>query len=550
MINQGLKVKQYIEKESSPEVIVVKNEMFYDKDNDDYYYDIFDDLVFENRLNAKSFDDNSWLLIGEFNNSHTLNFSFAIKPEVNDMLKKYALIKYSIQNTTAINVQRAISNISEFIYETNFLNPDYLVNFRNSIKTWTDTKKSNIYYLKEFLRFSKIENCEIYFDVLNSTSTPKPKTRMLPSYQSIITFDYIIKDFIETATNEFKMKYYPILIWWELTKIIPLRPIELCLLERDWLKVRNNKYYLKIVRRKNKNGRIKYNTIPVLKEVEINEPLYIFIKDYIDYCNTINNSNYLFDYSVMSKYFEAHPKARINLDFTGTNYIYNVLKNFYNEVVTDIYGYSVLKKQDYDLELKNNEIETIQLGDTRHIAICSMMLQGFNELTIAQLAGHHTLSEQMGYCNHLDSYTKAYTYIMAKSFQDKIKINNKSITTTLNAKKMILNKALLGDEYSSLRKVDNGRCKSTNFPFDCDIDDCLFCPHFIGDENMSADILEEKLNIIEKEIETKLNYVKFVVSSETNRKTSNDLKTNTNSLNTMLKRKAIIQAYKMNLEDN
>lgn len=550
MLNQGIQIKQYIEKNNSSQMIVVKDSIFYDENNDKYYEEIFNNLIEDGLILATSMDDNTWKLLSEFNYNTFCKFQFELSPKINNILKRYILVKFGVQNTTPSNISKSLKTVSNFLVETNFLNKDNIISFRDGITYWTNTKKQNSYFCKEFLRFSQLENSKEYYKILDSISIPRSKSRLLPSYQSIITFDYIINDFLKNACYENKYKFYPVVIWWQLTKILPLRPIELSLLERNSLYSSNDKFYLKIKRRKNKNGKVKYNSIPPLKNIELSSDVFQLINEYIIYSRKINNSKYLFNYEVLKQFLRSCPDSRVDTDYSGVRLINDILNKFYKDVVSKIYGYIILPKQDEGVHLKFNEIETIQLGDTRHIAICSMMLQGFNELTIAQLAGHKSISEQSSYCNHLDSYTDAYTYVMAKSFQNKINLNKSSFNIRIKSKNMILNKASIDYNFHSLRIVDNGVCTSINFPYECDIDDCLFCDYFICNIDISESIINEKLKITEKEINTKLNYIKSVISKGIKNSDYNNHKTNINSLNTMLKRKAILQAYKMNKEVN
>ena len=69
--------------------------------------------------------------------------------------------------------------------------------------------------------------------------------------------------------------------------------------------------------------------------------------------------------------------------------------------------------------MKNNRIEKMQLGDTRHISITSMMLQGLSPYTIAQLAGHAQIREQIGYYSHMDTYIEANTYHLSRELAKK-----------------------------------------------------------------------------------------------------------------------------------
>lgn len=545
---KGIRTKEYIHQENSQEYIVKNNDVTHDSYDDEYYEEMLEDLIEQNIFLDTIMSDNCWVYVDEFDSYTYLRFVFDLNPRVNDLIKKYILIKVGIQNRSSSTVAKCLTAITAFFKDTNFLNEDKIFYIREKIGDWDDSKKRSIHSIQEFLRFSKLDNSKNYIKVLNTISIPDSNTRNLPSYRSIMLFDYIIQDFILNSSHELKMRYYPILIWWELTKIIPLRPIELYTLERSWIYQEKDKYYIHVERRKKERKKIRYERIPALNEIEISKSLYDFISEYIAQANMFNTSKYLFNYEFIRSFIPTKKTYKRNSDYCGGKSFGNVLKHFRKEVITDMYGYCLVAKSDDDFPLNENELEMINIGDTRHIAICSMMLQGINEYTIAQLAGHATLTEQLTYCNHLESYTTAYTYAMAKSFQNRIRLNSHSFGLAVKSKEMIFNRRLEKDNLDEYVKLSNGYCKSKNIPNECDIDDCIFCPYFIDSGNINFDLLEEKNKIIDKEIKTKLDYIKWVVNEGRRVKDNYDLKVNTNSLNSLLKRKALIESYKMNRE--
>lgn len=549
MALQGLKIKQYIESDDISEILVVKDELkYYDKE-EDYYLELFESLVKEKIILTENFEENNWILLNNLEKyEHNIHFPFNNK-NISDILKYYLLVKIGLQNSSIKNALRAISSIKLFMEKSNNFDKDYLIKMRDEIKFWADTKKQQIYFIKEFLKFSGLENSNEYFNILDNISIPKTNTRNLPTYQSIITLDYIISDFINVCSNEQLLKYYPVLIWWQLTKIIPMRPLEFFILDKNCLLEKNNKYYIKIDRVKNKNGQVKYKSIPVLKEIEIDESLYVFIKKYVDYIQSINNndSKYLFSYEVISSFYpKMQPTKRKKRDFISSGFMSTIYKNFCKEVICDYYGFNLIEKGDKEI-LENKDLERIQYGDTRHIAFCNMMLQGFNPLTIAQIGGHHTLSEQMGYYNHLDTYVSAKTYVMARALKNKLYLKNTNLEITDNNKKSLLKKNIFGLKFYSLPEVENGdgRCSSENFPFDCVCDSCLFCEHFIESKNISQTKLKEQEIIINKEIDNKLKYIKEIIDITVNASESL-LKTESKALNTLMNRKTLIDVYKLN----
>lgn len=553
MIDVGLKVKEYISEEDSSGVIVVKNEVFHHTYTHQQYEEFLEELIEDGKMEKTTFKENDWCFIGEFGNKSNVKFPFEFNHKVNTLLKHYAIFKAKIQNNTVEHIRAAVTSVIFIIQKTKFFSLNQLVDFSNELNNWSEGGKRKIHHAKEFLRFTQnqIDNGEQYYEVLDNVCIPTSPSRLLPSYKSIMTFDYIVNDFILNGSDDLKLKYYPILIWWQLTKIIPLRPIELSLLQRDWLYQKNGSYFIKIERRKKRQGQLSSQNILPLKEFEISEELFFLIHRYIELGRAFNDAPYILDYAFIKHNLnQTIFKTRVNHEFADNNTLNrNLRKRFFEEIVSNQYGYTVIPKQDEELDYSSNEIEMIDMGDTRHIAICSMMLQGMNELTIAQIAGHRNLTEQIGYCNHLDSYATAYTHRLAKSFQNSIKVKMDVFETKSLAQKQLISRALVDANLGEAMKVDHGYCISKNFPFECEIDDCLFCPHFIGSKDMSQEMLDQKLEILNQEIKTKMNYIKSVVSHQADVRDDTESKTNAKSLGTLFKHKAIVEAYKSQIRE-
>lgn len=247
---------------------------------------------------------------------------------------------------------------------------------------------------KSLLGFYLIENAEDYYSVLSTIKIPKSGSRTLPPYKSIITFDFLIQNFIINCNKDFKLKFLPIITWWKLTKTIPMRPIELGILKRDCLAINNegNKL-IKIKRRKKKSGKILYKQLKILTELSIPNHVYDLINEYLFFSSSISANDFLFSNESYKTTIKRSNRIS-EIDFIRMTAFRELLTTFFAEVVENIYGYNVIPKSEFDTELADNEIEKIHLGDTRHIAFYNMMLQGFNPLTIAQIRRHYTLTEQ------------------------------------------------------------------------------------------------------------------------------------------------------------
>ena len=85
------------------------------------------------------------------------------------------------------------------------------------------------------------------------------------------------------------------------------------------------------------------------------------------------------------------------------------------------YGYNLVEnREEITEENEHNTLIKLKLGihQTFHFFV-SMMLQGFNPLTIAQIGGHETLIAQNQYIGHLDEFIDAHSLMLARFYQIK-----------------------------------------------------------------------------------------------------------------------------------
>ena len=68
-----------------------------------------------------------------------------------------------------------------------------------------------------------------------SENPDKGKQRKLADFNSYLRFNAILADFWRSADMRQKLFYFPVYFWWNLTAILPLRPMELLLIPRDCL---------------------------------------------------------------------------------------------------------------------------------------------------------------------------------------------------------------------------------------------------------------------------------------------------------------------------
>ncbi len=565
-IRNGLKIKKYIDIEDTSEVLLVSDYIQYNPKDINKYREMFNSMLLDDIFYNCTFDDDIWFSRDYKDESYRLNYDIGIKPKINTAIKCYIVAKIDGRNISLDTAKNSISGVKRFLLDSSFLNDDTIYDYALMIKSYNDTQKSYLGYALEFIDFYGFENAEPFIQLLESINVPRPKYRLIPSYHSLLLFDTLLQAFFENTTNKReKEKYYPILLWWRITNIIPMRPVEFCLLSKEcnYFDKNNNCYYITVERRKTKNGKIKAKKIPPKNKLEITKEIYDLIEDYKEITKEYPQRDFLLSYdSYFLCAFESKNEALNRYENLDTkDRIFNpnrfnaLLHSFYDEILKNRMNITVVDKDFFESASGDDTIQKIQPGDTRHIAMCGLMLQGFNPFTIAQLAGHNTIREQVSYFSHMESYIDSNTYLLAKQLViDSFSSDYEGFEDKTKYKQSIIDKEIMKSIFHSLRKVVGGRCQSKSFPNECILDDCIFCDQFLYDDTLTQDMIDSHINKIEKAIKSKVNNIKLIVkkmiyTNELKYDISQQelLKKESNLLNSYTNKKVIIEGYKLHL---
>ena len=501
LIDSGMSVRQYIE-ENDTGYLLIKHKVensFEDKE----YRKYFGKLKEEGILINDNYEDNKWVCFADKDSAtRILQFTFEAYPKINSAVKNYILVKLFVQKSSLTTVKKRLLHIRHFLEDTNFMNPDHVKNYQNTLSTWNENKKREIISVREFLAFCNLENAETYFKVVKNITRMENSYRKLPDFKAVLTFDRIVDDYWNSVKDtEDRYRLFPIVLWWKLTTVIPTRPMELYNLKRNCVFEKDGRYFLKIERQKTELDK-NFILGDIVKDFEINEELYTLLHDYIVYCKKIDDCKYLLspptcDIIYRKKVLNTRQK------FT-TEKMNNYRSIFEKEVVEGKYHYKVIKGK----ETKAGELPHIFYGDTRHLAIMNMMMQGVNPIYIAQLAGHHTLDAQVGYYSHLETFATSKTYALNQFMKRNGMMKQNHFNHDAGSVGNVIRKDLLGADYYNLPKVagGQGRCRSQNVPYDCSHRSCLFCQYFLP-ENISEDYLtyyeeenERDMEMIKREL--------------------------------------------------
>lgn len=108
--------------------------------------------------------------------------------------------------------------------------------------------------------------------------------------------------------------------------------------------------------------------------------------------------------------------------------------------------------------------------------------------------------------------------------------------------KYAISKAITGlnnAELLQMRRIEFGWCNSENFPYECEFDDCLNCPHSIIDEDHQQ-LIPEKIKVYKDDIHKHVDFLKKVLSNPA-LGSDNDRMTAINAINSNVAAMAALQ---------
>lgn len=497
-----------------------------------------------------NFDEGVWIFRDTFSRSdvrfdfnkteNLIRFSEYKQKEDLLIAIKCWIVKELNQNSVSVT-RTKLTNINSFLYMSNVFKD--INNLQESLKKSEIiriSKNKNIVKAKisehvkfnfltdlnSFLDFFSAEEFKSIINIFNdSLEKLKLETtyRELPSFQDVITIKYYLdrwykeeKDLIE------KLKYYPILIWWEITTIIPMRVTEFLHIERENIFKNNEGCFLTFPRMKKKRVKeiretIDYDTLPIPLE------LFNLIQEYIEFSSIHGKSQYLISYKSFRKAFNLQVK------YSGEEVIFNasdlwyLLSFFYKDILHKKYRISIgsvkrklkswkafkyFKSSSLILSDSNGNVDSLIIpGDLRHLAIINMMMQGYDKVEIQRLSGHFTESTQFSYFNHANNWMNVEIMKMEKEYQVYKPFNknyNNLHPKTVEFFEQQNKKEYLQEEKESHTSngwipLKLGACTDNTMPcpsFNWEFQGCYFCKHW----SISNEEIKENQNLIVKDL--------------------------------------------------
>ncbi|WP_090738813.1 integrase [Paenibacillus sp. Mc5Re-14] len=443
------------------------------------------------------FEDYLWVFKEEFSNFH-FEFDCEVYGEINLALKCYSVQKI-YNGISTQNVRQNLGHIKEAIRITRGFRLNELAHLEDAFNHFGIHKRFTMAAsIREFLIFFNHRYKDAYCDLCANYKTKVSNVRELPNFHDILLFDLALDEYFKTCTSEEeKLQYYPIFLWWRLTRIIPMRPIEFYLLSRDCtMKDKEDRYWMVLPRRKNSS---KYpGSLKITDTVQVNKEVFELVEDYKQLTSAYEAvSPYLISYKAYRKFVKLNTRERAQEKIGAFQFI-NMIDRFYDDVIIPKYG----------------NLERVKPGDTRHFAFCNMMLQGFNMLTIARIGGHSSLETQLHYHKHLDHFAQSFVHHAAQKLRLKRKnlwrLNSELGTQAIIAKSKIYQASDFQEKY----KVEHGYC--TDHPSRCNVGDCRFCDYYFfspEDEQLGLAWLIDCSKVLESRLKEQLELIRYLTKS-------------------------------------
>ena len=369
------------------------------------------------------FDDDIWSLSDEY--AH-YSFDFTVNPKQYtefgvsmvmsiDDFKKYlkTFIICLMGDLSLSSLQSLILHAKKITYS---FKEDFSQLLDNETQNWAGRLSDFFNMIPTENREAQVSELLNILDEAEENNRRKGGQRTLATFDSYFCFDDIIRRYWSEATNEDeKLFFFPIWLWWNASGVLPLRPREFVLTPRNCLSQVNGEYRLTVRRNRIKgSGKTKgYNiqTDYVTKQYSIPKNLADEILWYQEKTKDCPETELNTLFVTETHYALWEHKAPYTSRFYTYANLRTCLRYFYLLIIQERYGYKVLFERSSANNLSSEkEIEYLHLGDTRHIALINLILEGATPMVAMMLAGHDTPDMSAHYFSNISSLVECRTY--------------------------------------------------------------------------------------------------------------------------------------------
>ncbi len=441
-------------------------------------------------------------------------------------LRCYAVIE--LRRLISMSVGMMVNDIEVFLKVSKGFSTSFIPKVMNDEDF--NNKAINIERLLKFLDFIGVEldiryidQLEVVLDKYKVNMSARLKNRKLPLFSDAFKADDYMQQAIEYLSDDEFEKFFPIVLWWKLSTIIPMRSTEIIATVKDCLcgEQEENKM---IVSRSVLKGKTRtsfkhtFEECYRLQKIKVSSEVISLIQRYNSIVDEFDGDRrFLISKKSIMKYIPNMKSARV-LErelFRYSHFRLNV-DTFYQEILYGKYGLNVVgKKED---ELNDGEIQRFNIMDTRHFAIINMVLMGFEPYTIKEIAGHEAIQSSYHYFSHVEEFVQCYVISMAKRKALKKEVAEKNLVldaTYSNLQREQINKHVqkLKLYTKKYKTVDDGLCmyeKDDFLPCYAVDGNHKRCKYFYPDKKNAGNLIAE-LDKIDKEIATQTEALRLLV---------------------------------------
>lgn len=434
----------------------------------------------------------------DFSNLNAAVFNRDLPTEFKAMVKCWTVVLIEKYKTVA---SRYLSYFKKAFELTKGFKPeekDSLLKYIEYSDYTNKTKMDMVHTLCNFFDYTELDIAEVYVPYLVELGNKIPfkqNVRQLPPSRYVLTFSYYLDKHFEelmddtikqTEINREILFIYPLIIWWKLTNVIPIRPTEFCLLERNCIFVDDGKHYIKLPRRKLNTKRIQ-----ILDTILIDAEMYQLISQYKELTDSLGDTDTLISY-----------RSLIFADLSTNRATLKKNKNQFTRFALDGLINRFYKTMETKYDCFISEEHRIAPNDTRHFAFISLMMQGYSPIEISRLGGHQTIQAQYHYSGHTEYWVDCEVFKLMKKAK-----NSKVIGSQIGAvPDEVKLKTLDAEDGSFKRKLKIGYCKDEKQQ--CETRLCYFCSHW----SITPEEYLEKQEIIKSQILAKKNNINELIA--------------------------------------
>ena len=292
--------------------------------------------------------------------------------------------------------------------------------------------------------------------------------RRLDDFRNYLQFDRKLREYWRNADEESRRRYFPVYLWWNLTAVLPLRPTEFLLTPADALAKVNGKYVLSVRRTLMKKKGKRKVSYRIESDYEINR---YEIPD------------------ALGAEIERHQSPRGESDTLFSSNQSDGKRLSYAQLRMLLYKFLIEELQE--------DCFSIRLGDTRHLAMISLMLSGGSPTVCKALAGHDDIAVSAHYYSNLSSIIESSVYERFRGDSQEAALEGRMYFPLSLPDERVR----LQDGWCDYPDVINGDIREClkNCAHSGDVGDCVNCVHFYPErKGLRLKITDERKRAVDE----------------------------------------------------